>query len=144
LRGRQRTWHNSGTQAEISAREIAKEAEVVMSKTKQTLEVGREMQLTVEVMERGVVTLKLTGAAVDAELGPGDSHVIVLRPVQPADTPPNPSTEKTVQTNTETFNNSGLRAWDYYGGAGAGAEQAGGTDGPNSSEGWGAAEREDL
>jgi hypothetical protein len=57
-----------------------KEAEAVMSKTKQTIEVGREMELTVEVMERGVVTLKLTGGAVDAELGPGDSHVICPPP----------------------------------------------------------------
>lgn len=95
------------------------------------------MELTVNVVEPGFVTLKLTDDTVNAELRPGDSLVLVLRPHQPVETQAKPPAQ-------ETYNNSGLweRASDYGGGAAA-AEEAAGEALSSASEDWDTDERPD-
>lgn len=47
-----------------------------------TVTVDRELELTVEVMASGVVSLQATDDVVKAKLNPGDTFVLVLQPVK--------------------------------------------------------------
>lgn len=69
-----------------------------MSRSKQTIRVVREMTLTVDVAESGIVTLELTGGEVNAELSAGDHLDLVLRPFQPSESQGKPKTRPTYST----------------------------------------------
>jgi hypothetical protein len=74
-----------------------------MTKSKHEVNIDRELELTVDVMESGVVRLQMTGGKLAAELGPGDKLVLVLRPLKVAEKQPKPVQQ-------ETWGNSGKTA----------------------------------
>lgn len=98
-----------------------------MAWSEHKVDVDRELELTVDVMESGVVRLQLTGGEVKAELGPGDRFVLVLRPVKPDETQSEPA-------GRDTWNSHKRRDWSIPDGAAALRRQVAGEDVPDTSE----------
>jgi hypothetical protein len=92
-----------------------------MAWSEQRIDVDRELELTVDVMESGVVRLQLTGGAVKAELGPGDRYVLALRPVKLDETQSKPAVQETWNSHAH-----GNFEDNYGGGTAAGSEDWGG------------------
>jgi hypothetical protein len=95
-----------------------------MAWSEQRIDVDRELELTVDVMESGVVRLQLTGGAVKAELGPGDRYVLALRPVKMDETQSKPAVQETW--------NSHVHGSDYF-------ENDGGATAAEADDSWGGA-----
>lgn len=62
-----------------------------MAKDEYEIDVDRELELIVDVMESGVVKLRLTGGAVTEELRPGDRCVLILHPLKPDESQSQPA-----------------------------------------------------